>query len=133
MQKLIIDNFKQITHAEIEVKDFLLLIGPQASGKSTIAKLIYFFKSIQQFYIDLFGVDDREMTVEKVILNYNLRIVKKFQEYFSFTELPDSNFKMQFELSSNNDKSLRFAVVDKKVSVSYTGFDCPRFCKRNEN
>ena len=120
MQKLIIDNFKQITHAEIEVKDFLLLIGPQASGKSTIAKLIYFFKSIQQFYIDLFGVDDREMTVEKVILNYNLRIVKKFQEYFSFTELPDSNFKMQFELSSNNDKSLRFAVVDKKVSVSYT-------------
>ena len=80
MQKLIIDNFKQITHAEIEVKDFLLLIGPQASGKSTIAKLIYFFKSIQQFYIDLFGVDDREMTVEKVILNYNLRIVKKFQE-----------------------------------------------------
>ena len=41
MQKLIVDNFKQITHAEIEVKDFLLLIGPQASGKSTIAKLIF--------------------------------------------------------------------------------------------
>ena len=120
MQKLIIDNFKQITHAEIEVKDFLLLIGPQASGKSTIAKLIYFFKSIQQFYIDLFGVDDREMTVEKVILNYNLRIVKKFQEYFSFTELPDSNFKMQFDLSSNNDKSLHFKVENKAVSVGYT-------------
>ena len=50
MQKLIIDNFKQITHAEIEIKDFLLLIGPQASGKSTIAKLIYFFKFLQQFY-----------------------------------------------------------------------------------
>ena len=57
MQKLIIDNFKQISHAEIEVKDFLLLIGPQASGKSTIAKLIFFFKSIQQFYIDLFDIE----------------------------------------------------------------------------
>lgn len=47
MQKLIIDNFRQIKHAEIEVKDFLLLIGKQASGKSTIAKLLYFFKNIE--------------------------------------------------------------------------------------
>ena len=69
MQKLVIDNFKQISHAEIEVKDFLLLIGPQASGKSTIAKLIFFFKSIQQFYIDLFDVEDRELSVDDVIVN----------------------------------------------------------------
>ena len=54
MQKLIVHNFKQITHAEIEVKDFLLLIGPQASGKSTIAKLLYFFKLLQQFFLDIF-------------------------------------------------------------------------------
>ena len=121
MQKLIIDNFKQITHAEIEVKDFLLLIGPQASGKSTIAKLIYFFKSIQQFYIDLFSVDDREMTVEKVIVNYNLRIVKKFQEYFSFTELPDSNFKMQFDLSSNND-NISLCLEEEENNSSCFGF-----------
>ena len=120
MQKLIIDNFKQITHAEIEVKDFLLLIGPQASGKSTIAKLIYFFKSIQQFYIDLFDIDDREMTTENGIINFNIRIVNKFQEYFSFTELPDPNFKMQFYLSENLDKCLRFEVVNKKVSVGYS-------------
>lgn len=122
MQKLIVDNFKQITHAEIDVKDFLLLIGPQASGKSTIAKLIYFFKSIQQFYIDLFSVDDREMAVEDIIMNYSIRIVSKFQEYFSFTELPDPNFKMEFFLSSNRDKSLRFEVVEKKVSVGYTPY-----------
>lgn len=78
MQKLIVDNFKQITHAEIEVKDFLLLIGPQASGKSTIAKLIYFFKFIQQFYIDLFSVDAPEMTVDTFMINFNLRIISKF-------------------------------------------------------
>lgn len=120
MQKLIIDNFKQISHAEIEVKDFLLLIGPQASGKSTIAKLIYFFKSIQQFYIDLFGIDDHEMSVENVIVNYNFRIVEKFQEYFSFTELPDPNFRMVFHLSSDTEKSMFFEVKEKRVSVRYT-------------
>ena len=29
MQKIIIKNFRQISHAEIEVKDFLFLIGEQ--------------------------------------------------------------------------------------------------------
>lgn len=82
MQKLIVDNFKQITHAEIEIKDFLLLIGPQASGKSTIAKLIYFFKFLQQFYIDLFSIDSPEMSAETLMMNFNLRIITKFQDYF---------------------------------------------------
>ena len=53
MQKIIIKNFRQISYAEIEIKDFLFLIGEQASGKSTIAKLIYFFKSLKQDYFNL--------------------------------------------------------------------------------
>ncbi|MBD2675649.1 AAA family ATPase, partial [Aphanizomenon flos-aquae FACHB-1416] len=48
MQKIIINNFGSIKYAEIEVKKILVLIGEQASGKSTIAKLIYFFKTIQE-------------------------------------------------------------------------------------
>lgn len=118
MQKLIVDNFKQITHAEIEVKDFLLLIGPQASGKSTIAKLIFFFKSLQQFYIDLFDIDDKETTVDAVMLKYNDRIINKFQEYFSFTDLPNPDFKTQYYLTDK--KSLRFDVVDKEVTVVFS-------------
>lgn len=120
MQKLIVDNFKQITHAEIEVKDFLLLIGPQASGKSTIAKLIYFFKFIQQFYIDLFTVDAKDMTVDRVMVNFNLRIISKFQEYFSFFELPDPNFNMKFILSSEAGKNIHFKVESKKVMVGFS-------------
>ncbi|MFM7887496.1 MAG: AAA family ATPase [Pseudanabaena sp.] len=51
MQKIIIKNFSAIAYAEIEIKKVLILIGEQASGKSTIAKLIYFFKSLKD---DLF-------------------------------------------------------------------------------
>lgn len=120
MQRLIIDNFKQITHADIEVKDFLLLIGPQASGKSTIAKLIFFFKSIQQFYIDLFDVEERELSVKEVIVNYNVSIIKKFQEYFSFTEIPDPSFKMMFYLSPRSGKQVYFNAVNNKVTVGYS-------------
>lgn len=124
MQKLIIDNFKQISHAEVEIKDFLLLIGPQASGKSTIAKLIYFFKSIQQYYIDLFDVDAEETTADKVVLDFNLRIIDRFQEYFSLTDIPDPNFKMIFYLSEKKDKGFYFTVENKdnnkRIGVGYT-------------
>lgn len=120
MQKLIVDNFKQITHAEIEVKDFLLLIGPQASGKSTIAKLIYFFKFIQQFYIDMFSVDAPEMSGDVFMVNFNLRIISKFQEYFSFNEIPDPNFQIHFLLSSENNKNMYFNVKDDKVMVGFS-------------
>jgi predicted ATP-dependent endonuclease of OLD family len=46
MEKITIKGFGPIKDAEIEVKKLLVLIGEQASGKSTIAKLIYFFKSL---------------------------------------------------------------------------------------
>ncbi|MCA9937148.1 MAG: AAA family ATPase [Anaerolineales bacterium] len=51
MQNLTIENFGPIKQAEIEIRSVLVFIGPQASGKSTISKAIYFFKSLRD---DLF-------------------------------------------------------------------------------
>ena len=51
MQKLTIKNFGPIQQAEIKIKDVLIFIGPQASGKSTLSKAIYSFKSLRD---DLF-------------------------------------------------------------------------------
>ena len=48
MQKIIIKNFGPVKDAEIEIKKVMVLIGEQASGKSTIAKLIYFFKTLKE-------------------------------------------------------------------------------------
>lgn len=46
-QKLVVTNqFMGVKPCEIEIRRFLLLIGEQASGKSTIAKLIYFFQTL---------------------------------------------------------------------------------------
>ncbi|HLC15476.1 MAG TPA: AAA family ATPase [Thermodesulfovibrionia bacterium] len=47
MQKITIKNFGPIDDVELEVKNFMVFIGPQASGKSTISKAIYFFKSLK--------------------------------------------------------------------------------------
>jgi predicted ATPase len=46
MQKIIINNFGPVEAAEIEIPKIVVLIGKQASGKSTVAKLIYFFQTL---------------------------------------------------------------------------------------
>jgi predicted ATPase len=45
-ERLIVKNFLCLEDIDIEVKDFLILIGPQAAGKSLCAKLLYFFRTI---------------------------------------------------------------------------------------
>jgi predicted ATPase len=45
-KRLIVKNFLCLEDIDIEVKDFLILIGPQAAGKSLCAKLLYFFRTI---------------------------------------------------------------------------------------
>ena len=40
-----ISNFGGIKEMEMELKPINVIIGPQASGKSVTAKLLYFFKS----------------------------------------------------------------------------------------
>ncbi|WP_338815334.1 AAA family ATPase [Bernardetia sp. Wsw4-3y2] len=52
MEKLIVKNFKAIEYAEIEVNDLTFFIGQQASGKSTLAKLVYFFKTLGKYLTD---------------------------------------------------------------------------------
>jgi energy-coupling factor transporter ATP-binding protein EcfA2 len=51
MEKLLIRNFKSIKNqaqVEIELAKLLVLMGEQASGKSTLAKLVYFFKTLKE-------------------------------------------------------------------------------------
>jgi predicted ATPase len=47
MQKVIIKDFGPIKDVSLEIKDLMVFVGPQASGKSTIAKVIFFFKSLR--------------------------------------------------------------------------------------
>lgn len=46
MRKLTVTNFSCIDDAEIDLTRLTILIGPQASGKSVLSKLIFFFNDI---------------------------------------------------------------------------------------
>ena len=47
MKKIIIHQLGPISHCELEMNHFMVFTGPQASGKSTVAKSIFFFKNIK--------------------------------------------------------------------------------------
>ncbi|MFH1115806.1 MAG: AAA family ATPase [Pseudomonadota bacterium] len=47
MQRITLKPFGPIKDVEIDVNDLMIFIGPQASGKSTISKVIHFFKSLR--------------------------------------------------------------------------------------
>lgn len=105
MQKIIIDKFRQISHAEIEVKDFLFIIGEQASGKSTIAKLIYFFKSLKQDYLNLLYENEGLSLYE--LRKSLIRVIQdKFAMYFGYTSRFDDDFSIRYLFSVENGYSL---------------------------
>ena len=117
MQKIIINNFGSIKYAEIEVKKILVLIGEQASGKSTIAKLIYFFKTIQE---DLFSQIYRDKQNQSLDINSDILppIQQKFYNFFGPTNnLPD--FEITFYYSFNENKFLKLSNDEnKKMKIS---------------
>jgi predicted ATPase len=93
------------------------LIGEQASGKSTIAKLIYFFKTIQE---DLFSQIYRDKQNQSLDINSDILppIQQKFYNFFGPTNnLPD--FEITFYYSFNENKFLKLSNDEnKKMKIS---------------
>ncbi|NOJ67252.1 AAA family ATPase [Acinetobacter indicus] len=48
MERLVVKKFLLLQDIDIEIKKYNFLLGPQASGKSILAKLLYFFHKIPQ-------------------------------------------------------------------------------------
>lgn len=107
MQKIVIDNFGPVKHAEIEITPLLILIGEQATGKSTIAKLIYFFKSLSgEFRKSYYKSKEARINI---LSDLYLTIYDKFIDFFGIPSLWGD-----FELTYfyNKDKYVKLFLND---------------------
>ncbi|CBN55413.1 MULTISPECIES: AAA family ATPase [Kamptonema] len=111
-EKLIIRNFAGIKDLEIEVKRINILIGPQASGKSVCAKLLFYFKN---FVWEVLSVVENELTKRNLDLNYS----KKFEEYFPQDCWGKQDFFIRYEIS-NVFIEIRRQDTKGRISLSYS-------------
>jgi len=94
MVKLNIENFSCIKKACIELGDFNIIIGPQASGKSVCAKLMYFFIGI--FY----------KQTESIVNGYSFdqftkEISDEFVDLFPITSWGQGLFNLSFSIGNH--------------------------------
>ena len=80
-----IESFGPIRNAELDIKDFLVFIGKQASGKSTISKLIYYFLNVRDELYDFVIESLQEGRVTDIKRNIDKRLKKRFIEFFGPT------------------------------------------------
>ncbi|MCA6555667.1 MAG: AAA family ATPase, partial [Pseudanabaena sp. M114S2SP2A07QC] len=114
MQKIIIKNFGAIEYAEIEIKKVLVLIGEQASGKSTIAKLIYFFKTLRDdIFNQIYQDQERDCFDENADIIFVLQ--EKFYNWFGSAKNFSDDFKIKFYYEFEIDKSLTLSLNEDKT------------------
>ncbi|QKG80803.1 AAA family ATPase [Tenuifilum thalassicum] len=105
MEKIIIKNFGPIDNVELSIKPFMVFIGPQASGKSTISKSIYFFKSLRndilKYFIEIIDTGN----YDKPLGNIGKRIRTKFLNFFGPTAHTD-DFYLHYEFGNNKALSI---------------------------
>ena len=124
MQKIIIDKLGPIENCELEINDFTVFTGPQASGKSTVAKSIFFFKNIKNILFDQFKKKcflGNSTADESMELSFKNRIEREVR----------SNFLQIFGTTWHMDAAmnLSYYYTDEiwiEVSLK-TNFDSPNY------
>ena len=81
MQKLVVHNFGPIQTAELEISRFMVLIGPQASGKSTLTKAVYFFKLLRDELLT-FIMDQMDQEKEAKIGDFGRVVRTRFVDFW---------------------------------------------------
>ena len=112
-EKLTVKNFAGITDLEIEVKRINILIGPQASGKSVCAKLLFYFKN---FVWEILSAVENEQTKRNLDSNYS----KKFEEYFPPDSWGKQDFFIRYEVANIFIEVSKKKESKGKIVLSYS-------------
>jgi predicted ATP-dependent endonuclease of OLD family len=109
LQKIYIKNFGPVAEANIDINKVMVFIGPQASGKSTISKSIYLFKSLKddliRYIIETVEKENPVANISETTTVFKKIIRAKFVSFWGTTK-----YLEQFELSYNynNRKKISF-------------------------
>lgn len=102
MQKIVINKLGPIERCELECTKFMTLTGFQASGKSTIAKAIYYFRTIKEDIVEiaktqaLYGDAENRGNLRKSLENH---LREKFLRTFGSSWGMNNEMSMEYHFS----------------------------------
>ena len=88
-EKLIVRQFAGIGSIDLDINKINIIIGPQASGKSVCAKLLFFFKSLIWQIVATVENEDTKRSLDSLYK-------KKFEEYFPPEYWGDKSFLIRY-------------------------------------
>lgn len=110
MHKISIKNFGPIEEiTDLEVNRVMVLIGQQATGKSTLSKVVYFFQTILEDVALCLKKKSDNDDVQSIQDSLKIQLKQKFYKYFGLVE--NSEFEIVYnysedtfiKISHNND------------------------------
>ena len=120
MQSIIIKDFGPIPYCSMETKDFTILIGQQATGKSTICKSVYFFKTVRDeiisYLYSLLGDDSDK-------LNDPVKAIGQKMKYNFINIFGQTKFKREFYIRYNYSEDLFIEASITKDENKYLNFE----------
>lgn len=103
MQRLSIDQLGPIKHCELEINNFMVFTGAQASGKSTVVKSIFFFANIRNLLLQLLrrrylqSESFRNRILEMSLKNRLIREIRSnFLQVFGSTWRMDNTMRLEY-------------------------------------
>ena len=118
MKQIIIKNFGAIKFLKMDIKKVNILIGSQASGKSTIAKSLFLVESVQKELVEYIKSISSKNEITHLLQYFNKRLKNFFVEIFGTTRHMD-RFEIEFIISK--DKNLKFYLTnDGWVQIKYS-------------
>ncbi|MCD7965897.1 MAG: ATP-binding protein [Clostridiaceae bacterium] len=94
MHKIRIEKFGPVQKCEFTVENFCVLSGEQASGKSTIAKAVFFFRTIKE---DIYTIFLREYASAGKEKQFRVLLEKKIRS--KFLQTFGSSWSMDMDMS----------------------------------
>lgn len=92
-EKLSIHHFGGISEMELTFKRINVLIGPQASGKSLVVKLAYFFKG---FFLGVYRAIQEGKDEEQIIEDF----LERFSNGFLYRSGKHEDFRIRYEIGA---------------------------------
>lgn len=109
MERIEINGFLTIDHADFEIRKINILIGAQAQGKSVVAKLTYFFKS---FFPDIFIPSVEKFEIKRDI---DKKCLTQFEQIFPRYSWVNQEFSIVYKNGNYEVSIVRTKVGNKYI------------------